>query len=182
MTRPHVKLNISQAKAAIQKPRSPGTTVRMVTHRGGLRIPKPCSAHYTGQLNIGCRRALRSAPTATHQLHQISPHLPKSGGGPSWVAEKNPTDTLLVSFEGTVSTSLSSKEEVPAFKGRQTLLGWGPAPRGWEGVCSFTIVCHFCPTPSLCIILMRLLAAPPPCRRSPPPLHLSVIARRSSNS
>lgn len=141
MTQPHVKLNIFQAKAAIQKPCSPGTAVRMVTHQRGLRIPRLHWAHYTGQLNTGCRHTLCSAPTATHQFHRTSPHWPTSGGGSSWVAEKNLTDTLLVSFEGTLSTSLSSKGEVPVFKGRETFLGCGAAPWNGKGVCGFPFVC-----------------------------------------
>lgn len=57
------------------------------------------------------------------------------------MAEKNLTDTLLVSFEGILSTSLSPKGEVPVFKGRETFLGCGAAPWNGNGVCSFPFVC-----------------------------------------
>lgn len=109
-------------KEAIQKPHFPETTV---THHGGLQIPKSCWEHYTGQLNMGCRHALLSDPAATHRLHHISPCW--LWGGPSWETERNPADTLPVSFEETPSTSLSSQGEVSACKGRGN-----PPPCGGE--------------------------------------------------
>lgn len=66
-----------------------------------------------------------------------------------------------------------------------TLLQWGAAPQAGR-MCEVSVV-HwsltgnscFCPAPLLHIILMRFLAD---CCRGPPPLHLSLIARRGSNS
>lgn len=126
------------SKEAIQKPHSPRTTVRMVTHHGGLQIPKLCWEHFTGQLNPGCRHALLSEPTATYWLHHISPHwLTYYEGGPSQVTERNPTDTLPVSFEETLSTSLSS-QQVPACKGRGNTPAVRSCTPGWEDVWGFS--------------------------------------------
>lgn len=100
------------------------------------------------------------------------------------MAEKNPTDTLLVSFEGTLSTSLSHpKEKYLRLKEEKSVWG-GELQPGLGGCVQFHFRLqglvgnnHFCPTPLLYIILVRLPVAPPPCCRSPPPLHLSPCCK-----
>lgn len=60
-------------------------------------------------------------------------------GGPSKVTERNPADTLPVSFEETLSTSLSSQGEVPACKGKGNPPAAGRCTPGWESVWGFTL-------------------------------------------
>lgn len=109
---------------------------------------------------MGCRYALLSEPTATHWLHHISPRWLTYYEGDLHKWQRNPADTLSMSFEKTLSTSLFSQGEVPACKGRGNPPAVGSCTPG--GCVRFQFV-HwhlfidscFYPAPLLHVILMR---------------------------
>lgn len=131
------------SKEAVQKPHSPGTTVRMVTHHGGFQIPKLCWEHYSGQLNMGCRHALLSEPTATHQLHHISPRWLTyyEGDLHKWQKEIQLTPCLCLLRRHWAHLS-PLKEKYLHVKEEETLLQWGAAPQ--EGVWGFSLFDDIC--------------------------------------
>lgn len=136
MIQAHVKLNLSQAK---KQPKSHTPQGPLVTHHGGLWIPKLCWEHYTGQLNMGCRHTLLSEPTAAHRLHHISPRWLTYYEGDLHKCQKEIQLTPCLCLLRRHWAHLSPlKEKYLHVKEDGTRLQWGAAPQAGR-VCEVSV-------------------------------------------